>query len=73
VLQAVLDLLWQQIHKHLDNAGSHGNQVATLLVFVRRVIHVPVMQQLLANQRWTDMLISLLRETRNGRYTALSG
>ncbi|XP_052792637.1 probable E3 ubiquitin-protein ligase HERC1 isoform X2 [Mya arenaria] len=66
VLQSVLDLLWLQIHRHLDNASSHGNQVANFLGFVRRVILAPNIQQLLTNRRWTDMLISVLRETRHG-------
>jgi len=66
VLQAVIDLLWTQIHKHLDSAGCHGNQIANFLVFVRRVISTKSIQYMLANRKWTDMLLSIVRESKYG-------
>lgn len=71
VLQAVNDLLWTQIQKHLDSAGSHGNQIANFLVFVPRVISTKDMQYMLANRKWKDMLLSIVRESRNGQCCTL--
>ena len=66
VLQSVLDMLWFQIQKHLDNPGYHSNAMAVFLVFTRRVISIGKMKNLVATKKWTDMLISVIKETKQG-------
>jgi hypothetical protein len=66
VLQSVLDMLWFQIQKHLDNPGYHSNAMAIFLVFTRRVLSAGKLKTLAATKKWTDMLISIIKESKQG-------
>ncbi|XP_060586390.1 probable E3 ubiquitin-protein ligase HERC1 [Ruditapes philippinarum] len=67
VLQSVLDMLWFQIQKHLDNPGYHSNAMAIFLVFTRRVLSAGKLKTLAATKKWTDMLISIIKESKQGQ------
>lgn len=64
-LQSVLDMLWTQIHKFVENHG-HSNHLANFLAFTRRVVSAKSIQKLMANQKWTDLLVAVVRESEGG-------
>ncbi|KAL3866609.1 hypothetical protein ACJMK2_043893 [Sinanodonta woodiana] len=69
VIQAMLDLLWEQLQKYIDvtNFGSVSqNTVADFLVFLRRVGSSATVQSHLANKKWTSVLLSIAGSTDSG-------
>ncbi|KAL4227433.1 putative E3 ubiquitin-protein ligase herc1 [Mactra antiquata] len=64
VIQSVFDILLTQVRKYLNNPiSNYNNGMAEFFVFVRQVFSSLKVQSLVANCRWIDLLLAVIRET----------